>query len=154
MKKEELEKTASTSTEMEVHKGNGNFIMVPLDPNDMDQLESADKAPIDLMGNYWTPENIGEFKRVIFDRIDASKVLAQDTGEIIELECAFFLVKENGVVKQVLNGSKRLVGALQSYNIVKGTPLEIKYLGKKTNSTNSFKSDNWSVTPLIVKPKA
>jgi hypothetical protein len=31
--------------------------------------------------------------------------------------------------------------------------LEIKYLGKKQNRMNSFKSDNWSVTPLIVNTK-
>lgn len=122
--------------------------------NNIDALETADAAPVDLMSDYWSPSNAGESKRMIFDRIDLSPVLAQDTGEIIDLECAFFFVKENGQVKQVRNGSKRLVGALQSYSIQRGTALEIKYLGKKRNKMNAFMSDNWSVTPLIINASA
>lgn len=139
-----------TSSEMQVRKAPADLQLSQVSVNDIDSLESAEAAPIDLMSNYWSPEMPGETKRVVFDRIDLSPVLAQDTGEIIDLECAFFFVKENGQVKQLRNGSKRLVGALQSYNIQRGTPLEIKYMGKKQNRMNSFKSDNWSVVPLII----
>jgi hypothetical protein len=142
-----------TQNGLEVRKTTASLPLSHVSVNNIDALESAEAAPIDLMSNYWSPEIPGELKRVIFDRIDVSPVLAQDTGEVIELECAFFFVKEQGQVKQLRNGSKRLVGALQSYNIQRGTPLEIKYLGKKQNRMNSFKSDNWSVTPLIVNTK-
>jgi len=118
---------------------------------DIDQLDTATSAPIDLMSDYWTPDTPGELKRVLFDRIDASQVLVPETGELIDLECAFFYFKDNGVVKQIRNGSKRLVGALQSYNIQRGTALEVKFLGKKQNRTNAFKSDNWSIKPLILQ---
>lgn len=121
---------------------------------DIDRLDTAESAPIDLMSDYWTPENVGETKRMIFDRIGFSHVLVPDTGELIELDCAFFYYKDNGIVKQIRNGSKRLVGAIQAYNIQRGAALEIKYIGKKTNRTNSFKSDNWSIRPLVLQLQA
>lgn len=124
-----------------------------IDVKNIDQIEEAEEAPIDLMSDYWTPETMGESKRMIFDRIDVSRVLSQEDGEVFELECAFFFVKENGRVRQIRNGSKRLVGALQAYNIERGTPLMVRYLGKKRNKSNQFSSDNWSVTPLIIKAK-
>lgn len=151
-----LESSENGNGQIEVRKQSASapLPMNQLSVNNIDALEAAESSSIDLMSNYWSPEMPGEVKRVIFDRIDISPVLAQDTGEVIDLECAFFFVKENGQVKQLRNGSKRLVGALQSYNILRGTPLEIRYMGKKQNRMNSFKSDNWSVTPLIVNTES
>lgn len=122
----------------------------PVSIDDIDALDSAEAAPVDLMSDYWSPEMPGEFKKVIFDRIETTGVLDQSTGELLDLECAYFFVKENGTVKRIRNGSKRLVGAIQSFKLAQGTPLEIRYMGKKTNKTNSHKSDNWMVKPLIV----
>lgn len=114
-------------------------------------LDTATVAPIDLMSNYWTPEKPGESKRVIFDRFDNTLVLSSDgTGELIELECAFFFIKEGDTVKRISNGSKRLVGSLQAAKVSNMMALEITYLGKKQNANNAFKSDNWSVKPLII----
>lgn len=138
-----------TNTAIEVSK-KPDLQLDTMTLTDIDKLEKAEAAPIDLMSDYWTPEIPGDFKRVIFDRLDTSPVLAQDTGEVIDLECAFFYIKENGNIKQIRNGSKRLVGAIQAYNIQKGTPLEIKYMGKKQNRQNAFKSDNWSIKPLVL----
>lgn len=151
MKKNEMLDTdeAALETGLTLHNGNGNLQMVPLDPKNIDQLETFEKAEIDLISNYWTPETVGETKRVIFDRLGVTKVLDNGTGEVIDLECAFFFVKENGATKQLVNGSKRLVGALAS--LPQYTPLQITYLGKKSNSTNSFKSDHWVVNPLTPK---
>ncbi|WP_346236711.1 hypothetical protein ABDK00_014230 [Niabella insulamsoli] len=116
----------------------------------IDLLEKGEAAPIDLMSDYWTPVDAGDKKRVLFDRIDIRPVLDEKSGEIIDLECAFFFAKENGAIKNISNGSKRLVGAITAYNIQKGTPLEITYLGKKKNKTNSLLSDNWSIKPLVI----
>jgi hypothetical protein len=113
-------------------------------------LDDAQSVPFDLMADYWTPETPGESKRMFFDRIDVRGVKDMNSEDIIDLECAFFLENINGEVKSVSNGSKRLVGALQANNIKRGTPLLVTYLGKKTNKTNSFKSDSWSVKPLVV----
>lgn len=118
---------------------------------DLPDLDDSEVLPMDLMADYWTPERAGEAKRVFFDRIGFRSVNDQQTGEVIELECAFFFEKKKGeAVKTISNGSKRLVGAIQANNIQRGTPLEITYLGKKKNATNSYQSDNWSVKPLNI----
>lgn len=114
----------------------------------IDSLEGMDAAPIDLMSDYWTPVNKGEKKRVIFDRIDITTVPDQVTGEALEMDCAFFFIKDGEQIKRIRNGSKRLVGAL--HNIQHGTPLEIIYQGKVRNKTNGNQSDNWSIIPLVV----
>lgn len=119
----------------------------PISVENIDALEQAEAAPFDLMSDYWSPEVIGEKKRVLFDKIETTEVPDQVTGEVLELECAFFFVKENGQVKRIRNGSKRLVGAL--LRMPPRTALEIKYLGKKKNKNNANSSDNWSITPLV-----
>lgn len=113
-------------------------------------LDNAEVLPLDLMSDYWTPEKEGEMKRVFFQRIGIRDVLDQETNEVFQLECAFFVEKSNGDIKSVVNGSKRLVGSIEANNIQPGTPLQVTYLGKRNNSTNAYKSDNWSIKPLIV----
>ncbi len=140
------------STEIVKKEENGLQVVDLSGGVELPLLRDAEPYPFDLMADYWTPENDGESKRVYFDKIALRQVADQNTGDIIELECAFFLEQqENGELKTVSNGSKRLVGALQAYDIQKGTPLLITYLGKKKNRTNSFKSDIWSVKPLKLK---
>lgn len=118
---------------------------------DLPNLGEAQELKIDLVSNYWTPENIGESKKVFFIEINERMVADQSSGELLPLECASFVEqKENGELIQIQNGSKRLVGALESAGIQKGTPLLITYLGKKRNKSNQFSSDNWSIKPLII----
>lgn len=119
-------------------------------------LKDAQELPIDLCGNYWTPEMPGECKRVFFVEIKPQKVLsAQGSGELIDLDCAVFVEQnEEGALTTVTNGSRRLVGILEQYVndgfIKNGTPLKITFMGKRKNKTNSYSSDNWSVKPLRI----
>ena len=125
-----------------------------LSKNELPSLEDAQELPIDLCGNYWTPEHAGEFKKMFFVEITPQKVLsATNPDELIDLDCATFLEKTvNGTVQTVTNGSRRLVGILEQYlengSLKSGMPLKITYMGKKKNKTNNFQSDNWSVRPL------
>lgn len=124
----------------------------PLDLENIAALHTAQPAPFDLMGDYWSPEQPGESRRVLFDRLQPMDVVDQQTGEVVELNCAYFYYQEkpDGPIKQIRNGSKRLVGAIESYNIKPLTPLLIKYMGKKKNKNNNNFSDNWSITPLMI----
>lgn len=128
-----------------------------LSRNDLPSLEDAQELPIDLCGNYWTPEMPGEFKKMFFVEIKPQKVLsANGTGELIDLDCATFLEHAtDGTIQTVTNGSRRLVGILEQYvengSIKRGTPLKITYMGKRRNKTNSYQSDNWSVRPLRIE---
>lgn len=125
-----------------------------LNKSDLPSLEDAQELPVDLCGNYWTPEHAGEFKKMFFVEIKPQKVLsATGTGELIDLDCATFLEQtEDGTIQTVTNGSRRLVGILEQYvsnGIIRnGTPLKITYMGKRKNKTNNFTSDSWSVKPL------
>ncbi|WP_300701261.1 hypothetical protein [Bacteroides sp.] len=130
---------------------------VDLSMNTLPSLEDAQELPIDLCGNYWTPENPGEYKRVFFVEIKPQKVLsATGNGQLIDLDCAFF-VEQNpeGNLVTITNGSRRLVGMLEQYvesGLIKnGTPLKITFMGKRKNKTNNFSSDNWSVKPLRIE---
>lgn len=113
-------------------------------------LSKAEEIKVDLMADYWTPELEGESKRVFFSHIAPRQVLDQQSGEVIELECAHFIEQTKDGLKTISNGAKRLVGALENCNIKQGTPLLLTFLGKKKNSTNNFKSDMWSVKLLKI----
>jgi len=139
----------------EIAKAGGNvqrFKTVDLEnAGDFPNLEDASVLPMDLMSTYWTPETPGESKNVVFSHIDDSELIDPDSGEIKMLRTAHFFEQKNGEISSVRNASKRLVGAIESSKIVRGTPLRISYLGKKKNVNNAFKSDDWSVKPLLIK---
>jgi len=119
---------------------------------ELPDLDQAEELNVDLMDDYWSPEEPGESKKVFFQKIDTRRVLDQQTGEVIDLECAFFMEKDpkTGNYRTISNGSKRLVGALQANGVTKGMPLMITYKGKKkTQGGNSC--DNWSIRPLVFK---
>lgn len=119
--------------------------------NHIPDLKNSQVMPIDLTSEYWTPDKVGEEKRVFFVELGICDTVDQETGENIALECAFFLEQDNnGEIKQIRNGSKKLVGALISNRVKYGTPLLITYMGKKKNRTNSRLSDQWSIKPLRV----
>ncbi len=117
---------------------------------EMPDLDGAQVLPLDLSSEYWTPLNVGEAKRLIFVKIEDTQVQdINDASVVLNLPCAFFLEKSSDGVKQIRNGSKRLIAALE--NLTPGTPLQITYRGKIGNKTNAFKSDNWSVKPLMLQ---
>jgi hypothetical protein len=149
----EIAKTEET-TEMVVSRPMGQVFDLTRSVVDLPDLSKAVEMPLDLMSDYWTPDNAGEFKFVFFDRIDVTQALVRDKDNnlvLIDLECAFFLEQDSKQeIKSVRNGSKRLVGALVTQNVQRGTALKITYMGKKNNRTNAFKSDSWSIKPLIL----
>jgi hypothetical protein len=120
---------------------------------DLPDLDAAQELPIDLMSSYWTPENAGDSKNLYFSHVDDSQLIDPETGEVKTLRTAFFYERKADEIKAIRNASKRLVGAIESNNIQRGTPLRVTYLGKKKNVNNSFKSDDWAVKPLLLPVK-
>ncbi|OZI09975.1 hypothetical protein BWI93_01140 [Siphonobacter sp. BAB-5385] len=137
---------------------NGLGISIPaidLLGGEVPDLGGHTALPFDLSSEYWTPEKEGETKRVVFLKQEVDYVPdQQNPGNVLPLPCVHFIEPTADGAKQVRNGSKRLVAALENAinnGLVKqGTPLEIKYLGKRRNKTNSNLSDIWSIKPLIV----
>lgn len=129
-------------------------------------LENAVEDVVSVGSEYWTPENIGEYKRGFVLGIEVQRHERQSedtktTGEVdmIDLPCVVFAEQTSDGFKQYSNGSKRLVAMIgdgvTSGRIKYGeTPIQIKYAGKKKNKTNAFKSDAWDVRVLIVNQAA
>lgn len=118
---------------------------------ELPDLDKAKELSIDFMDDYWSPSTPGESKKVFFQKIDIRKVLEQQSGELIDLECAFFMEKDpkTNAYRTISNGSCRLVGALQANGVTSGMPLLITYIGKR-KSAKGNQCDNWSVKPLIL----
>lgn len=122
----------------------------------MPNLHEAKEAAIDFSSEYWTPENVGEYKLGIAMSIEDSIYEDQETGEEIALPCVIFIEQTpDGELRVIRNGSKRLVATIENAaktgQIQLGrTPIKIIFKGKMKNSTNNFRSDRWSVKPLII----
>lgn len=113
-------------------------------------LSKAEAAPLELNGEYWSPEKEGESKRMFFNEIRQELTTDMVSGNDVELSVAYFVEVIGGTKKVIRQASRRMTGVLESLKIETGTPLEITYLGKKKNKTNQFLSDNWSIKPLYI----
>jgi hypothetical protein len=118
--------------------------------NELPDLSKAKVAPLELTGEYWTPEKEGETKRMFFNEIRQETAIDIVSGKDVELAVAYFVEVQDGNKKIIRQAGKRLIGALETCKVVAGMPLEITYLGKKKNKTNSFMSDSWSIKPLYI----
>lgn len=114
-------------------------------------LSKAEVAPAELLGEYWSPINQGETKRVFFAGFGKMNTIDRQTGEDIELPIVKFVEKQGEDYRTICNGSARLYGAFEQMarELQQGQPFEIKYLGKK-KSTSGNLMDNWSVRPIII----
>jgi len=119
--------------------------------SDLPDLAKAEVAPLELTGEYWSPEKEGEKRRMFFNEIRQEISTDPASGADVELSVAYFVEVVNGDKKVIRQASRRLVGVLETFKTASGTPLEITYLGKKKNKTNSFQSDNWSIKPLYTE---
>ena len=115
-------------------------------------LSKATTEPVELSGEYWTPEKEGETKRMFFVQLMNENVIELDSGETRELPVVQFVENRGGALHTVRNGSRRLYGIFEQFahQIKPGDAFEITYLGKKKNKNNSFFSDNWQVRRLII----
>lgn len=137
----------NNNIQLEVDRQNA---VIFADPSNLPDLSKAKVQPVELSGEYWTPEKEGETKRVFFAGITEEYVLEPETGESRTLAVAKFVEQRDGQLRAIRNGSRRLVGIFEQFaaSVKPGDAFEITYLGKKKNNTNSFKSDNWSVKAL------
>lgn len=122
-------------------------------------LHEAEVSPRELASEYWTPEESGEYKVGVLMDIREESYPVEGTNERIMLNCVVMISQEkDGSFNTIRNGSKRLVATLESA-IEKGeivleeTPVKIMFTGKEKNKTNAFKSDRWSVKPLLIPKK-
>lgn len=132
----------------------GNTEVVKVDFANLPDLAQATPEPVEMSGEYWTPEEVGETRRLFFFGLNLENVVDMESGETRELPVVQFVEPDGkGGVRSVRNGSRRLVGIFESFasSIKQGDAFEIAYLGKKKNKNNAYKSDNWSVRRLTIQ---
>lgn len=113
-------------------------------------LEEWVAGSYDLSEEYWTPEEPGERRRLVFDGIEIRSAPKHDNKEeSIELPCVIFREPRDGLWYTVTNGSKLMISAFEG--IAAGVPVEVTYLGRRQNKTNQNASDHWSVV-ILKKP--
>lgn len=124
--------------------------------NDLPNLHEAEASPRELSSEYWTPENENDYKVGVIIEVKEETYVNEESGEAIILPCVIMLAQNTDkTFSTIRNGSKRLVAtvqsALENKDVIAGqTPVKITYVGNQKNKTNGFKSDRWSVKPLIL----
>lgn len=125
---------------------------------EMKDLSESKVQPVELGHTYWTPDEPNETKRGV--PIDIREEIYEDidekSGEVrhVTLNCVIFAEQiDVGKWKVWANGSKRLVATIinsvdSGLITLRETPIQIVYLGKIKNKTNSFKSDSWEIRRL------
>ena len=78
-------------------------------------LNKADAAPLELNGEYWTPEKPGEKRRMFFKELRTETTVDQQTGKDIELLVAYFVEVVDGR-KKVDCGFRKFFGQNQTGN--------------------------------------
>ena len=122
---------------------------------DLPNLHEVEVSQKELSSEYWTPTEENEYKVGVIIGLGVENYTNEETGETVLLPCITMIAQnEDQSFSTIRNGSKRLVAtiekAVESGDVQFGTvPVKITYLGNKKNKTNSFKSDRWSVKPLI-----
>lgn len=117
-------------------------------------LSQAVAAPLPINGEYWSPQEVGEKKRLFFKEIRMDKVVDKNSGELIDIPVVYFVELVNGRKQIVRQGGARLVSVFEPFveagTIMPGMAFEIVYLGlsRTVNGNNIAK---WSIIPLATK---
>lgn len=116
-----------------------------------DLSNDMEVSPISDVSEYWTPESIGESKKVFFDCMSSELLIDEETGEERVLPAVIMWEQKEGKLFKISNSSSRLVGHFQRSNYNQGQPLLITYKGKQKNKNNQYQSDTWDVNKLFPK---
>jgi hypothetical protein len=112
-------------------------------PTTITSLAGYEPYGPDLVTNYWTPSHIGDYKSLIFLKIEIEDQVNEETGETSSKPTAFLYDPSTQEVWR--NSSSRLIAALERAKPERGQAMHIEYKGKIKNSTNAFQSDDWSI---------
>jgi len=122
---------------------------------ELPNLHKVEVSQKELSSEYWTPTDKGEYKVGVILSITTEPYTNEEKNETVQLPCVTMISQNEDLsFSTVRNGSVRLVAtiekAIENGDIAFGTtPVKVAYLGSEKNKTNSFKSDRWSVKPLV-----
>lgn len=144
---------AQTTTAVAAHSPLAEMSIFNINPAEL-KLEEKDNIvqEVELAGKYWTPEEKGESKIVVFMGVSVREIFDEETGELTDkLATVKFAALENGSVTQIMNASKRLAGIFNDPIYTPGMKFKVTYVGKKKSTQTGHNYDDWSVKPVITK---
>lgn len=124
---------------------------------ELSQIANADNLDFDMKGEYWTPQAIGERKRMVFQHLVKGEMIANKYGanpdEMVPVDTAYFIevYKEGDKVKQqmIRSCATVIVSFLERNRVPKHAILDIEYKGKKRGE--KFQFDDFKFIPVINK---
>jgi len=136
-----------------VANGNGTG----LSQSQLQQIANAESLDFDMKGETWSPLNVGERKRLVYQQLVKGELVANKFGnspeELVPVDCAYFveLYHENNAFKQrmVRSFATVVVSFLERNRVPKHAVLDIEYKGKKKG--NTFMFDDFKFIPVPVK---
>lgn len=124
-------------------------------PENLEDLTEYEVSSISLVPEYWTPEEVGEFRNLYYYGVELQPVADfNDPDKTVELECVVFADVSTGAPRAVVNGSKRLVACFRNLALATETPVKVIYIGRKKNRQNNNESDHWDIHLIARKAKA
>lgn len=149
-----------------LQKSQTNINVDNLNEDVLTQLTTANRKPINLEPQYWSPEGEGEQKRLIYLGCKMSEIPSFDDPNImIDKMTAHFLEvrqepnEETGELEVkgnvIVNASSRLVCFLlnPSNGVIEGNVYDVIYTGKKKNKTNNNMSARWEFYTVELEGK-
>jgi hypothetical protein len=136
-----------------IANGNG----AGLSQSQLEQIANAESLDFDMKGETWSPLNVGERKRLVYQQLVKGELVANKFGnspdELVPVDCAYFveLYHENNAFKQrmVRSFATVVVSFLERNRVPKHAVLDIEYKGKKKGTTFMF--DDFKFIPVPVK---
>lgn len=115
---------------------------------DLPDLAAARPRNVNLAMDYWTPQEEGESKLLIFVRIAIDDQIPDfnDPKNLVTKDCAYFIEQTEQGFQILRNASSRLVSIAQHF--LEGELYQITFKGLRPNKTNSNKSNYWAVQPV------
>ena len=123
--------------------------VINLEGDALPDLNTYKPKNINLDQEYWSPEESGETKRMIFMKIVQNDAIPDfnDPGEYVEKDCAYFIGQSKQGYQIIKCAAARLVSLCES--LTPGGIYDFTYTGRKKNKTNNFESNVFAVNPVM-----
>ena len=115
---------------------------------DLPDLGKARIKDVNLALEYWTPQEEGESKLLIFMHVVQEDQIPDfnDPKNLVKRDCAYFIEQTEQGFQILRNASSRLVSIARHF--LEGEVYQITFKGMRPNKTNSNKSNYWAIQPV------
>lgn len=128
----------------------------PLNQTQVAAAATGKVLKFDMSANYWTPLQIGERKRLIFQETNIEPAPDfNDPAKMVDLRVAKFVEvyvdEKTGEIRQqmVRTAATKILSFIDSFNLPKHACLEIEYKGKMKSKKAARMYDDFAFYPVM-----